>query len=509
MRRSIIIFILATATLALQPAGVLTQSAGEWSAVMDWPYRAIHAALLPTNNVLFWDSYEKADNPQLWNWAANTISPTTHAGYNIFCVGLGGMADGKLFLAGGHIADNVGLDYTYTYDPQSSSWTRLPNMNAGRWYPSVTNLPNGDVLVLGGVQDTTAGMNVLPQVFESKTGTYRDLTNAQLWLPFYPFTFVAPNGRVFVAGPTKTTRYLDTSGSGAWSVVGDTQFGATGTWYGSRQWGSAVMYEPGKVLLAGGSQCPAYAGSCSSITATAEVIDLNSATPAWRSVGSMATPRKQLNLTLLPDGRVLATGGSSGALGYDDSNSPVYTAEVWDPATELWSTWASSAVYRGYHSTSLLLPDGRVLHAGGNKSGTETAVRNAEIFTPPYLLSGSRPTMTAAPNTIGYGDTFRINTPDASAISKVTLLRLGAVTHSFNMSQRFNRLSFSPATGGVDVIAPANGNLAPLGHYLLFVLNASGVPSVGKIVARGAVERSYQSGCLCRVEQPNRSGLAG
>ena len=117
------------------------------------------------------------------------------------------------------------------------------------------------------------------------------------------------------------------------------------------------------------------AGSCSSITATAEVINLNSATPSWRYVGSMATPRKQLNLTLLPDGRVLATGGSSGALGYDDLTSPVYTAEVWDPVTETWSTWASSAVYRGYHSTTLLLPDGRVLHAGGNKSGTETAVR--------------------------------------------------------------------------------------------------------------------------------------
>ena len=80
---------------------------------MAWPYRAIHAALLPTNKVLFWDSYEKADNPQLWDWATNTISAATKAGYNIFCTGFGGMADGRLFMAGGHIADNVGLDYAY------------------------------------------------------------------------------------------------------------------------------------------------------------------------------------------------------------------------------------------------------------------------------------------------------------------------------------------------------------------------------------------------------------
>ena len=114
MRCSTIILIVAMATLALQPANVLTQSAGEWSAVMAWPYRAIHTALLPTNKVLFWDSYEKADNPQLWDWATNTISTATKAGYNIFCTGFGGMADGKLFMAGGHIADNVGLDYATT-----------------------------------------------------------------------------------------------------------------------------------------------------------------------------------------------------------------------------------------------------------------------------------------------------------------------------------------------------------------------------------------------------------
>ena len=329
------------------------------------------------------------------------------------------------------------------------------------------------------VQDTTVGMNLLPQVWETGTGTWRDLTNAQLWLPFYPFTFVAPNGRVFYAGPGKTTRYLDTSGSGAWSVVGDSQFGVS-AWYGSRQWGSAVMYEPGKVLLVGGGNCPAYDSACSSVTATAEVINLNSATPSWRYVGSMANPRKQLNLTLLPDGRVLATGGTSGPVGWDDQTGPVYAAEVWDPVTESWTTWASSTVYRGYHSIALLLPDGRVVQAGGNIFGGVNT--SAEVFSPPYLFNGSRPTITAAPDTIGFGDTFRIDTPDSSAISQVTLVRLGAVTHSFNMSQRFNRLSFNATSGRLDVSAPPNGNVAPLGHYMLFILNTSGVPSVAKIV---------------------------
>ena len=290
--------------------------------------------------------------------------------------------------------------------------------------------------MLSGIIDTTDGANLLPQVWQTATAGWRDLTNAQLQLPFYPFTFLAPNGRVFVAGPSQTTRYLDTSGSGAWSVVGANRFG-------TRTWGTAVMYEPGRVLLVGGSQCIPYSTNCPSVTETAEVIDLNSSTPAWRYVASMAHPRKQLNVTLLPDGRVLATGGSRGAVGYDDDTNPVYAAEVWDPATETWTTWASSTVYRGYHSTALLLPDGRVLQAGGNKPGTTSA----EVFSPPYLFQGARPTITSSPTSVNHGQTFFVGTPEATSIGKVSLIRLGAVTHSFNMSQRFNQLAsaLSPA----------------------------------------------------------------
>ena len=468
LRRAVIILVLILAGATVMPPPVLTQAVGEWSAVMTWPYRAIHAALLPNGKVLFWDSYFLADNPQLWDPVTNTVAAATKAGYNIFCTGFGLMADGHLFMAGGHVSDNVGLDFAATYNSATNSWTRLPSMNAGRWYPSLTNLPNGDVLVLSGMTDTTVGANLLPQVWETSTSSWRDLNDAQLQLPYYPFTFVAPNGGVFDAGPGQTTRYLNTAGAGAWSVVGNSLFG-------TRNWGTAVMYEPGKVLLAGGSQC--VWNECSSVTATAEVIDLTSATPAWRAVSSMAHPRKQLNATILPDGRVLATGGSSGPTGFDDSTQPVNAAEVWDPVTENWTTWASASVYRGYHSTALLLPDGRVLQAGGNVGGA-----SAEIFSPPYLFNGPRPTIASSPRTVNYGQTFFVETPDADNITKVSLIRLSAVTHSFNMSQRFNALGFTTGSGGLNVAAPANPNLAPPGHYMLFILNTSGVPSVAEIV---------------------------
>src|SRR4030095_7061134 len=125
-----------------------------------------------------------------------------------------------LFVAGGHIDFDTGLPVALMYTPSSDTWTRLPDMNAGRWYPSAMSLANGDVLVLSGMVDPTTGANLLPQVYQRASNTWRDLTNAQLQLPYYPYMFLAPNGKVFQAGPTRTTRYLATAGNGAWAGGG-------------------------------------------------------------------------------------------------------------------------------------------------------------------------------------------------------------------------------------------------------------------------------------------------
>jgi hypothetical protein len=236
--------------------------------------------------------------------------------------------------------------------------------------------------------------------------------------------------------------------------------------FGARFFGSAVMYDTGKVLVMGGGTQP---------TATAEAIDLNTSTPSWRYVGSMSAPRALLDATLLPDGEVLVTGGTSGA--GDDSTKPVLAAELWNPATESWTTLASAAVYRGLHSNAVLLPDARVLVTGGDFSP-----RTAQIFSPPYLFRGSRPVIVSAPKTVTYNQEVFIGTQNASDIAQVTLLRLGAVTHDFNMNQRINHLTFWPVNGGAMITTPGSGALCPPGHYMLFVLNSQGVPSVGRMI---------------------------
>jgi len=293
--------ILASVSVAQDPATV-----GQWSPKVTWPYKAVHAALLPTGKVMWWPSFADGDNPTLWDPATSSNTALVKASANIFCAGQTLLSDGQLFVAGGHISSWTGLPNAYKYNPSTGNWTRLPDMNDGRWYPTSTLLPNGDVLVISGWVDPSRGVNVEPQVWQNATGSWRNLSAAHLASPFYPFMFVAPNGKVFCAGPSQTSRYLDVSGAGSWSVVGNSH-------YGTRNWGSAVMYDIGKVLLVGGIPCAPYSTSCTEPpTPTAEIIDLTSTSPTWQYTNPMAGPRKLHNVTLLPDGKVLVTGGSRG-----------------------------------------------------------------------------------------------------------------------------------------------------------------------------------------------------
>ena len=432
---------------------------GQWSAVQPWPAVAVHAHLLPTGKVLFWPY---SDEPRLWDPQTGAITAAANSGFNLFCTGHSFLADGRLFVAGGHISNSVGLPTAAIYDAFANSWTRLPNMNAGRWYPTTTTLPNGDVLVLSGDIDTIVGRNNLPQVWEVATGRWRDLWSAQPWTALYPFMHVAPNGQLIMTGADATTRYLDPSGTGSLRFVADSNFGF-------RDYGTSVLYDDGKILLVGGGDPP---------TATAEVIDLSAPTPTWTYVSPMAVARRQLNATILPDGKVLITGGSSGE-GFDNEAAPVFTTELWDPVTRQFSSLASATQYRGYHSTAVLLPDGRVLSTGGDHS------QNAEVFSPPYLFKGARPTISSAPASVAYGQTFFVATADATSVAKATWIRLTSTTHAFNMDQRIDQLTFTATTGGLNVVAPANPNLSPPGYYMLFVLNGTGVPSIAKMIRIG------------------------
>ncbi|MDB5885645.1 MAG: Kelch domain protein, partial [Polaromonas sp.] len=459
---------LALALCALTAPWALAQTpqaGGQWQNGPNLPYFPTHIHVLADSTVMVWPGDGvNGDDPRVWNPASGSVTSLARIGFDPFCSAHTFLPDGRLFVAGGHIDNWVGLPESAIYNPANNTWTRQAQMNLGRWYPTATGLPNGDVLVVSGAIDTPNGTNPLPQVWQSATGTWRDLTAAQLTLPIYPYMFLAPNGSVFNAGPEVVTRYLNTSGAGAWTNVGNRTFNAM------RDYGSAAMYEPGKILMVGGSDPP---------TNTAEVIDLNATTPVWRAVGSMSAARRSLNAVMLPDGKVLAVGGTRGP-GFNNGSTgmPVLTAEMWNPATEAWSVMAAGTMARIYHSTAVLLPDARVLVAGGNN------ITQTEIYSPPYLFAGARPSIASAPAAVGKGQSFFMGTPDAASVNGVSWVALPSVTHTNNMHQGFFRsANVTQAAGGINVVAP-NDTTVPPGFYMVYLLR-NGVPSTARIIQLG------------------------
>jgi len=450
----------SAALLAPSPAMAQSNVTGQWARLTDVPMQfPVHNILLPNGKVFF---VGRNSTQLVWDPISGQTTAVPNPGYDLFCMGHSYLPDGRILMAGGHIADYVGLANTSIYDPATNTWASVPNMNAGRWYPTVTGLPNGESLVVSGQMDTSIGVNPLPQVYQSATNTWRDLTTAQLAQPLYPMMFVTPSGKVVDIGPTDTTRLLDTSGTGSWSVLGMRK----GGW---RDYGSAAMYAEGKIVVMGGADPP---------KATAEVIDLNAPAPVWRAVASMSVARRHLNATLLPDGTVLASGGTSGP-GHNNETTPVFHAELWNPTTETFTRMASASIPRLYHSSALLLPDGRVLVTGGDN------YPQTEVFSPPYLFKGARPTVSGVPAALGYGQRITVQSPNAADIGKVTLIAMPSVTHAFDMNQRLNNLRFTKGNGTLEITGPDNANLAPPGLYMMFAVNSAGVPSVASIVKVG------------------------
>ena len=453
----------ATVTNGSDPRAIV----GEWASPVAIPHVMQHAVLLPgSSRVLFFES----------GASAQVLDPITGAFFadpvasNVYCAGHAFLADGRPVVIGGDTEAQgaVGLVDTNAFDPVTNAWTRLSDMHYKRWYPTATRLGDGRLLALSGSANGCNSCFVqTPEVFNLATNSWTLLTAAAANIPYYPFTYVIPDGRIVQVGSSEqatATLVLDVA-SQTWSTVDARVIDA----------GSSTMYRPGLILKAGTASdgnTPVRPSS-----ASAFVIDMTAQAPTWRPTGSMANPRAFLNLTTLPNGTVLATGGETTADGINLANA-VTAAEVWSPATGAWSTLASASIPRLYHSVALLLPDGRVLVGGSGNDGAVPVELNYEIFSPPYLFQGTRPTISLAPGTVGFGQSFSVTTPDAARIGSVVMLAPAAVTHAFDQNARHVPLSFSVGSGVLQVQAPANGNVAPPGPYMLFIVDTSGIPSV-------------------------------
>jgi hypothetical protein len=490
----------ALSSSTLRSAEALPIEVGQWSQKYGWPCVAIHLHFLRNGKILSWQDDDVPGlvdrNADFSKAFVSSIPPNgapsgTHVYVpnnltNLFCSGHTFLPDGRLLALGGHEGANYygSTDVNIFEIHQQApiyTWARQNGypMTGGRWYPSVLTLASGEVLVLGGTTTAYNTFNIMPQVWKTNAGGgWRDLSSALLRLDNYPKIYQLTNGLVFQVGCEQLTRFLDTeanAGKGRWTNGPKRN-------YGSRYYGMSVMYDDDKILVAGG------APSGTLPTKTAETIDAGVAGSGWKFTGKMAYGRRHGNATVLPDGTVLVTGGTS-ASGFNDGSGAVFAAEMWNPATGQWTTMASAQVARIYHSTAMLLPDGRVLSAGGgrpkpNNGGTDNT--NVEIYSPPYMFKPGRPTIGAVmPANVGYGQTITLPTPDAPQIGTVALHRLPSVTHTCDFNQRRKVLGFTVAGAALQVRMPTSRLQLPPAHYMLFIVSKQGVPSVANIIKVG------------------------
>jgi YVTN family beta-propeller protein len=474
-------------------AGALkaTPAQSTWSTLRTLPLVPVAMSHLPNGQVMMWSAEEKFSFGggtartyfATWDPATDTVTERTvsETGHNMFCPGTTNLPDGRLLVNGG-----ISAGATSLYDPASNTWSAGSAMNILRGYQANTLLKDGSVLTLGGswsggVGDKHGEVWTAAGGWVRKSGipvdSFLSVDNSRSFGGDSHFMLLpAGNGKVFHAGPGVNMHWIGTEGTGSVTAAGprgDDEFSVSGT---------AVMYEQGRILKIGGG--PGY----DSVNANANsyVIDINAGVTV-RKLGGMAYRRAFHNSVVLPNGQVLIVGGQTYAVGFSDNNS-VLVPELFDPATETFTTLPQISAPRNYHSVALLLPDARVVSAGGGLcgGGCDANHPDLQVWTPHYLLNSdgtpaTRPVIQSAPASAGYGQTITVTTN--SPIASFAMVRLSSTTHTVNNDQRRLALNFrSTGTHTWAVDMPTNPGWALPGDWMLFAMNADGTPSVAKIV---------------------------
>ena len=508
----------AAAALAAGP-----EVSGSWGPVVPAAVVPVFTALLPNGKVLMWDSVgdnatesypdQSFTRAAVWDPATGVSTRIDVEGANIFCAGFVQLSDGRVFVAGGNKDQSLnGIKLTHIFDWETLSWTRGPDMTGERWYPSVAALMDGQALVAAGgptfaeIRGADGSIRTLPGITDPSSRVY-------------PFLQSSQDGRVLLSGTANGIRRLDVTGAGSMEAAA----ARDGI---DRSYGSYANYEPGLTLVSGGGSTTVNGAAVPHSSNV--IVDVRGGSMATRAAAPMANRRRQHNLTILADGSLLATGGQSvTGDGLISLGNAVYAAERYVPATDSWSTLSSAAVVRQYHSTAMLLPDGRVMTGGGGICGSCQAQgylrKDIEVFSPPYLFakdgSGAlapRPVVASAPTQITLDQSFQVTSPDAARVAKVGLIRLGAPTHSEDQGQRYLPLSFTRAGDVLTLAAPPNPAEAPPGYYMLFVVDIDGVPAVAPILSAVAPAPGSFQGAGIRSGSPaaivytglNGSGVA-
>jgi hypothetical protein len=448
---------------------------GAWSTATNPGTKTIgiSAVMLHTGKVLLFGGKYKATDK---NTAAYLFDPVTGTGHEVpapaavFCGSVAQLADGRVLSVGGTNKIPQGIVDVWIFDPVTEQWIRQPDTPLGRYYPTSTKLADGTVVTTAGTELDGVTKNPTVELYTppapgSDVGTMQVVGPSHV-TGYYPRQWLMPDGNL-----------LQVDGRNSYRL--DTQ-----TW----QWtnllglppgngaGSAGLMLPGgpdgtsRVLMIGGLK------GGTAVTST-EKYDYSNPAGGWSYGNPMPTQRAHMNVVQVPDGSAYGIGGNSSGL----YNVGQFQTMRYDPSADTWTNMAVQSPRRGYHSTAVLLPDGRIMSAGDTGAGGGRQL--IDFYSPPYLFQGPRPVISAAPSSVAYGNTFSISTSGAPA-TRAVLMAPGATTHADEMNARRVELAVTPTADGFTATAPGP-RVAPPGYYMLFTVTADGIPSVASWVHVG------------------------
>ncbi|MFI7546390.1 galactose oxidase-like domain-containing protein [Actinoplanes sp. NPDC049599] len=381
---------------------------------------------------------------------------------------------------------------SYEFDPRTEQYVRTADMVKSRWYPTLAELPNGDVLAVSGLDEFGRMLPGDNERYVKDQRRWVDAPKLKRVFPTYPALHLMQDGRLFFSG-SNSGYGSDTIGRtpGLWDLQKNKFQAVPGLRDGRlTETSSSVLLPPAqdqRVMIFGGGEV----GESAVSTRRTAVADLDEAKPRYLPGPDLPQPARYLSTVLLPDDTVLTTGGSSGYRGGEyrgRTRSDLFNAQIYRPARDRFETAAESTVGRNYHSEALLLPDGRVITMGSDPlydpAGRDpgTFEQRIEVYSPPYLFKGTRPVIGAGPESVQRGTTVSFATPDAGRVRTARLLRPSAVTHVTDVDQRSVALDVTPSADGVALSVPKARGLVPSGWYLLFLVDDKGVPSAGRWV---------------------------
>jgi hypothetical protein len=473
-------------TNVIPPGNANADVVGVFGAPVSWPIIQIHDVLLPDGRVISYGTNEAGQHGgklvyDIWDPALGTdsnshlvLSNTT--GSDIFCGAQSLMASGAVLFSGGNLVVNrvsgSALNETSIFSPTANTLTANTPMTYARWYGSLVALSDGRLAIFGGRENvgalTPAQAVTTPEIYDPATQAWTQLTGANSAAAFggvewwYPKSQAAPGGNIFVLATKGTMYSVSTADNG-----GITQYAVTAS--PTNHSLPAIPFAPGMLLSLGSNN------------RSVEVIDYSGPVPVVTPTDGMDQLRYWSSGTVLADGTVLVTGGSTVA---NELTGVAYSAQIWNPATGHWTTGANATKPRLYHSNALLLPDGSVLTGGGGAPGP-VANLNAEIYYPPYLYASNgipaeRPVVSSA--TLNSDGSLDITVGATDTISTVTLVRTGSATHSNNSDQRFLNLAFTQVGQNVTATVPSDPTIVVPGFYMVFAFNSAGVPSIATII---------------------------